>query len=1058
MDIEIDDEMDGLEVIHPYEVEAGALPLPPGLDSEPEDEIVPTGSSVANHRKVFAPSPLGKDVNALHYKVKSLAQQMSNRAETEFSTLKRLSDVDQDREENKKLKTVLESTRNDLARVLWDHYYLRHWSVEVREYLPRHMHYRERPRDATTVPVAHLDPDDPYVSALTGVPIAREETSSPELRGSPRDSQYGFCHNLNLDATIIMPPRKIYVAVIERLVADKVAEAITADHATRGNAGGSGKAGRSGRALTWWNSQVATLGREVANRTTWTEMKRLMTEEFYPPEEIQRMEHELWNLKVKIFNISAYTQRFNELVLLCPTMVLTDLKKVEACIRGLSKNIKGDVTSSKPASLNEAMRIAHTLMEQKVQAKAERVAEGNKRKWENFQGGSNSNRNTYKDNTRHNQQNHPRQGNARVMPTAPNEGNEPARPPPVCNRCDGRHFGRCSIKCHKCGRFGHKQIDCRAKVVTTCANSQPIVTSYDCGERGHNQRLNVVTGTFLLNNRYAYVLFDLGSDRSFVNTSFSRLIDISPVKLGVSYEVELADGKTVSTDTFLRDWLVEHDAIIVCGKKVVHVPYGNKTLIVVGDKGASRLKVISCIKARKYIERGCHLFLAHVTEKESKEKRTEDVPMIRDFPEVFPDDLSGLPPPRQVEFRIDLVPRVAPIARAPYRLAPSELKELLENCKSYWRKDLFTRVHHHGELQFNNRYPLSRIDDLFDQLQGSSVYSKIDLRFGFHQLRIKEEDIPITAFQTRYGHYELQVMSFGLTNAPAVFMDLMNRHREHLKIILELLKKEQLYTKCSKCNFWLEYVQFLSHVIDNNGVHVDPAKIEAIRNWAASTTPTEVRQFLGLAGYYRRFIKALPEGTEDFVIYCDASLKGFGVVLMQRENVIAYASRQLKTSEENYTTHDLELGVVVFALRTRCFGKYSIHPGSDKMYQDLKQLYWWPNMKADITTHVSKCLTCAKVKAEHQKPSGLLQQPEIPIWKWEKITMDLINGLLRTLSGYDSIWVIVDYLTKSSHFLPIKKTDSMEKLTQLYLREIVCRHGVPVSIISDRDSRFASGF
>ncbi|GKA43372.1 putative reverse transcriptase domain-containing protein [Tanacetum coccineum] len=450
-----------------------------------------------------------------------------------------------------------------------------------------------------------------------------------------------------------------------------------------------------------------------------------------------------------------------------------------------------------------------------------------------------------------------------------------------------------------------------------------------------------------------------------------------------------------------------------------------------------------------------------------------------------------------------------------------------------------------NKLTVKNRYPLPRIDDLFDQLQGSSVYSKIDLRSGYHQLRIKEEDIPITTFRTRYGHFEFQVMPFGLTNAPAVFMDLMNR----------LLKKERLYAKFLKCDFWLDSVQFLGHVIDRSGVHVDPAKIEAIKSWAAPTTPTEVRQFLGLAGYYQEEeeafqtlkqklcsapILALPEGTEDFMVYCDASLKGYGAVLMQREKVIAYASRQLKVHEENYTTHDLELGAVVFALRlwrhylygtkcvvftdhkslryilnqkelnlrqrrwiellsdydceiryhpgkanvvadalsqkgrekplrvralmmtvhndlpkqireaqgeamkrknvkaenlgrlikpifefrpdgTRCFGnrvwlprfgglrdlvmheshksKYSIHPGSDKMYQDLKLLYWWPNMKADIATYVSKCLTCAKVKAEHQKPSGLLQQPEIPVWKWERITMDFVSGLPRTPSG-----------------------------------------------------------
>ncbi|GKA82752.1 putative nucleotidyltransferase, ribonuclease H [Tanacetum coccineum] len=288
-----------------------------------------------------------------------------------------------------------------------------------------------------------------------------------------------------------------------------------------------------------------------------------------------------------------------------------------------------------------------------------------------------------------------------------------------------------------------------------------------------------------------------------------------------------------------------------------------------------------------------------------------------------------------------------------------------------------------NKLTVKNRYPLPRIDDLFDQLKGSNIYSKIDLRSCYHQLRVREEDIPKTAFRTRYGHYEFQVMPFGLTNAPAVFMDLMNRvckpyldkfvivfiddiliysrnekeHEEHLKTILEMLKKEELYAKFSKCEFWINTVKFLGHVIDSSGIHVDPAKIEAVKNWASPTTPSEIRQFLGLAGYYRRFIEgfskiakpmteltqknqkfdwgeeqeeafqllkqklcvapilALPEGSDDFVVYCDASIKGLGAVLMQRMKVIAYASRQLKIHEKNYTTHDLELGAVVFALK-----------------------------------------------------------------------------------------------------------------------------------------------
>ncbi|GJV02910.1 putative reverse transcriptase domain-containing protein [Tanacetum coccineum] len=344
------------------------------------------------------------------------------------------------------------------------------------------------------------------------------------------------------------------------------------------------------------------------------------------------------------------------------------------------------------------------------------------------------------------------------------------------------------------------------------------------------------------------------------------------------------------------DWLVKHDAIIVCGEKFVRIPYGNKMLIVESDKGVSRLKVISCIKARKYVKRGCHLFLAHVTEKKSIGKRLEDMPIIHDFPEEFP----GLPPLRQVEFRIDLVPRAAPVAHALFRLAPSEMRELsvqsqellekgfIRLSSSPWGAPVFFVKKNDGsfrkcidyrdlnKLIIKNRYPLMRIDELFDQLLGSSVYSKIDLRSRYHHLRIKEEDIPNTAFRTRYGHFEFQVMPFGLTNAPAVFMDLMNRvcksyldkfvivfsddilvyskdeeeHGKHLKIILEMLKKERWYLKFSKCYFWLDSIQFLGHVIDHSGVHVNPAKIKAIKNSAAPATPTEVRQFLGLAGYY----------------------------------------------------------------------------------------------------------------------------------------------------------------------------------------------------------------
>nr|GEV38276.1 putative reverse transcriptase domain-containing protein [Tanacetum cinerariifolium] len=340
--------------------------------------------------------------------------------------------------------------------------------------------------------------------------------------------------------------------------------------------------------------------------------------------------------------------------------------------------------------------------------------------------------------------------------------------------------------------------------------------------------------------------------------------------------------------------------------------------------------------------------------------------------------------------------------------------------------------------------PSSSSSSLWDNLidlgrttTGSGVYWKIDQRSGYHQLRVREEDISKTAFRTRYDYYEFHVMPFGLTNARAVFMDLMNQvctpyldkfvivfiddiliyskrkqeHEKHLKLILEFLKKEELYAKFSKCEFWILKVQFLSHKIDSQGIHVDSTKIESIKDWAFPKTLTKIRQFLGLACYYRRFI-------EGFLKIAKSMTK---LTQKNNEKVVAYASRQLKIHEKNYMTRDLELGAVVkpknfeaedvggmirkeklelradetLCLKNRsslpCFGdlrtlimhesyksKYSVHPGSDKMYQDMNKLYWWPNMKADIPTYVSKCLTCLKVKAEHQKPSGLLVKPEIP--------------------------------------------------------------------------------
>ncbi|GJR93374.1 putative reverse transcriptase domain-containing protein [Tanacetum coccineum] len=771
---------------------------------------------------------------------------------------------------------------------------------------------------------------------------------------------------------------------------------------------------------------------------------------------------EIWDLKVKGNDLTSYTQRFQELALLCERIFLEESDKTKKYVCGLPNMIHGSIVASKPKTMQDtrvkgSLRTPQGTLEPMItttEQEAEHWSELHYRIW------STANANT-------------------------------------ANNHKGTGLGQ-KPTCYECGVQGHFKRECPKL-------------------KNNNNRGNQV-----------------GGDNA------------------------LAKGNETL---------------------IVHVDESNR-----GNE--AHLHIISYTKTQEYMLKGCPVFLENVTTKEiedkSEKKRLEEVPIVRDIPEVFPKDLSGLPPTRQVEFQIDLILGAAP--------------EL-------------------NKLTVNNRYPLPRIDNLFDQLQGSSVYSKIDLRSGYHQLRVREKDIPKMAFRTQYGHYEFQVMPFGLTNAPAVFMDLMNRvckpfldkfvivfiddiliysknkkeHEEHLKAVLELLKKEKLYAKFSKCEFWIPKVQFLSHVIDSQGIHVDPAKIESIKDWESPKTPTEIRQFLGLAGYYRRFIEgfskiaksmtkltqkgvkfdwgdkqeaafqllkqklcsapilALPEGSEDFVVYCDASHKGLGDVLMQREkrhylygtkctvftdhkslqhilnqkelnmrqrrwlellsdydceiryhpgkaNVVADALSRKERSKplrvralvmtigldlpkqilnaqtearkpeniknedvggmllenskdpEKFRTEKLEPradGTLCFNGRSwlPCYGdlrtvimheshksKYSIHPGSDKMYQDMKKLYWWPNMKANIATY------------------------------WDNITMHFVTKLPRSSQGYDTIWLIVDRLTKSTIFVPMRETDPIEKQARMYLKEVVTRHGILVSIICDHDPRFASNF
>ncbi|GJV28180.1 putative reverse transcriptase domain-containing protein [Tanacetum coccineum] len=642
-------------------------------------------------------------------------------------------------------------------------------------------------------------------------------------------------------------------------------------------------------ALTWWNGQIRTLAPDVYSMT-WEVLMKKMTDKYYPQGEIKKLEIELWNLKVDKY------------------------------ISGLPDNIYGNVKSARPKTLDETIELANDLMDQKLRTFVERQS-NNKRKADD------SSRNNHG----HQKQPFKRQNVAKVYNMGTGEKKSYEGSLPKCTKCHFHHNCSCTQKCHKCNKVGHFTHDCKSSGNTNGTNTQkgngenPKGNGcFECGAPGHFKRdcPNLKNQDGGNRNVQGWV-YAVGNAEKKGNASGNP---DSNVVTENSYDLEIADGKIVRVDTIMRgytlnflnhpfnidlmpvelgsfdiiismDWLRRCHAVIVCDEKHVRIPYGNETLIFHGNESndgrESRLTIISCSKAQEYMAKGCQIFLAQIFAKKEEDKlegkQIKVVPIIRDFPEVFLEDFPGLPPTRPVEFQIDLILGAAPVARAPYRLAPSKMKELSEQLQGLSDKDfirpssspwgasvLFVKkkdgsfrmcinYHELNKLTVKNRYPLPRIDDLFDQLQGSSIYSKIDLRSGYHQLRVREQDIPKTAFRTRHGHYDA----------------------------IRANKRTCGFSKIAKSMTKLT----------QKGIKFDWGEKE-------ENAFQLIKQKLCSAP-----ILALPEGSEDFVVYCDASHKGLGAVLMQREKVIAYASRQLKVHEKNYTTHDLELGSVVFALK-----------------------------------------------------------------------------------------------------------------------------------------------
>ncbi|KAL0404877.1 UNVERIFIED_CONTAM: Transposon Ty3-G Gag-Pol polyprotein [Sesamum radiatum] len=657
---------------------------------------------------------------------------------------------------------------------------------------------------------------------------------------------------------------------------------------------------------------------------------------------------------------------------------------------------------------------------------------------------------------------------------------------------------------------------------------------------------DVISGMTLIFDVEAYVLIDPGSTHSYISSELASKIPGENSPLGYNLMVYLPVGGSVVVNSVRKgslvrigdvnlpvdlivmdlkefdvilgmDWLTQHRAVIDCYKKEVMIEsFGESRVVFVGDRQVVPVCVISALEARRLMLEGCEAYLAHVIDSKKVNPTLEEIPVVRDFREVFPDDLPGLPPHREVDFAIETLPGVSPISIAPYRMAPVELQELKKQLEellekgfiqpsiSPWgapvlfvkKKDGSMRLcvdyRQLNRVTVKNKYPLPRIDDLLDQLKGATTFSKIDLRSGYWQLRIAEKDIPKTAFRTRYGHYEFLVMPFGLTNAPAAFMALMNRtFQEYLDRFVIVFIDDIL-------------VVFLGHVISGDGVMPDPSKNGKVIAYASRqlrphelnypTHDLELAAIVHALKIWRHYLYG-----EKFQIFTDH--KSLKYILTQKElnlrqrrwiellkdydctidfhpgkaNVVADAlSRKSSSTLANLGSHNQTLLLEMRSLNTTLEvdqvagllaalqlkpdfvdeikeaqtrdhfllrmlermkqdglreeilqeahnAPYAMHPGMVKMYRNLRPYYWWQTMKKDVAEFVAKCMTCQQVKAEHQAPAGKLRPLSIPEWKWEKITMDFVVGLPHTFRKHDAIWVIVDRLTKSAHFLSIRQ-------------------------------------
>ncbi|GJU79902.1 putative reverse transcriptase domain-containing protein [Tanacetum coccineum] len=636
------------------------------------------------------------------------------------------------------------------------------------------------------------------------------------------------------------------------------------------------------KALTWWNTQVQAKGHEAAIGISWNDFKALLVEEFCPSNEMEKLENEFWNHTMVGANHVAYTDRFHELAKLVPHLDTPESSRIKRYINRLAPQIHGMLRVTQPTTIQSVILMAGILTDEVVHCRA--LTKGNDKRKETEELSNQGS--TWKDNKKS------KTGSVFVVTVPPRNNNVSTYP--KCAKCytflpENAPFrmGQNHRACYKCGSLAHFRNDCpKWKQATGQTRNLLALEGSRNTQNNRNQARGkvfngnavealqdpkVVMGTFFLNNQFATVLFNSGADFSFIFTKFAPFLNMEPCIVNPGYVIEIVDGESVEVDRIIHDcklelgnslftidliplghksfdvivgmdWLSKNKVVIVCHKKVVKIS--------IEDGGIFRVHRERTLGAAKA------LMNAKVDE-----PRISDIHVVRDFTDVFPEDLLGLPPQPQVQFRIDLVPGATLVANHSLWGAPVLFVKKKDGsfrmCIDY--KEL-------NKLTVKNRYPLPRIDDLFDQLQGACYFSKIDLQSGYHQLRVHEDDIPKIAFRMRYGHFEFTVMPFGLTNAPSVFMDLMNR----------LLRKEKLYAKFSKCEFWMQEVHFLGHMVNQllNPYWLTQKKLK----YESGEKEEEAFQTLK-NNLCDAPILSLPDGVEDFVVYYDASNQGLGCVL-----------------------------------------------------------------------------------------------------------------------------------------------------------------------------------